>query len=333
MSDYTDKAWEDIRSYEKKVVQPIFPNAHLKQSEIFCNPDRPVRGFSGFLSTRNLFKDTIYEYDGNGLFLHFTSLPILSTILKSGFIRMSDFNCLSDKSEINFASKNIKISSNEDSRFEKDKMFCLSACESKLDVIKNPYMWKQYACDGTGCSIEYKFTSSEIFNMTFGKIQYGKWKLKPLRDIKLLIEDFAIENNGFKINYFENFLTTIFAFHKDIKYKNENEIRLFYFQDGSLGNDKPHLNQFTDFYKRDEVREFIRIYLKGKNKFVPFKGIDDENSLSISPQIEIKRIILGPNVRNLVDVMKLIVSLRKEHHQDFEIWKINDRLDFYKINH
>lgn len=331
--DHIEKARRTIAEYKTKVIKPLFPNAQFAESRLFCNPDRPVSGFNGFLSTSDLFKNSIYECPGDGLFLHFTSFPVLSTILKTGFIRMSDFNCLSDKLEINFASKNINLSSKqEDNKFGKHKMFCLSACDSKHEVITDPYMWEKYADNGAGCSIEYKFTSPEIYKMSFGRILYGKRDLKPLKDIKRLMENFSLENNGFKVNSFESFLTRIFAFHKDIKYKKENEVRLFHFQDGGMSSNARHINQYPDFYKNNEVREFIRIYLSGKNKHVPCKGLDDETALGISPQIEITRVIIGPNVKNILDVRELIIKLRDQEKQNFEIWSINDKLVCSKLN-
>ena len=328
MTEHTDKAWQTIKDYEKKVIKPVFPNATLKQSGMFCDPERPVLNFSAHLSSRELFQGTIYEYDGDGLFLHFTSLPLLSTILKSGFLRMSDFNCLTDKSEIKFASQHFKTSQTQEAiKSEKEKMFCLSACESKDEVLKNPYMWKHYAYHGSGCSIEYKFTSPCITNMSLGRIQYGKRNLKPLKDIYALMHNFAKSNNGFKIIDPIKFLTPVFGYHKDIKFQNEKEVRLFYYQDGSIFNNKPHPNQYSDFYKGDQVRNFVKIYLNGKNKYVPYLGLDDETALSVSPQIEITKVILGPKVRNMYKVVQLIVNFRKDHDQDFEIWKINDKLD------
>lgn len=328
MTEHTDKAWQTIKDYEKKVIKPVFPNATLKQSGMFCDPERPVLNFSAHLSSRELFQGTIYEYNGDGLFLHFTSLPVLSTIIKTGFLRMSDFNCLSDKSEISFASQHFKKSRTiENLEREKEKMFCLSACESKQEVILDTHMWEHYADKGRGCSIEYKFTSPNIANMSFGRIQYGKRKLKPLKDIDALMQNFALSHDGFKVIDPIKFLTPIFAFHKDIKFKKENEVRLFYNQDGGIGNGGPHLNQYKDFYKRDQGRNFIKFFLSGKNEYEPCPGFDVETVLSVSPQIEITKVILGPKVRNMYKVVQLIVNLRKDHDQDFEIWKINDKLD------
>lgn len=333
MTDFIDKAWEKIGAYKQKVIKPILPNASLSQSGMFCNPDRPVLGFNAHLSSRDLFKGTEYEYDGDGLFLHFTSLPILSTILKAGFIRMSDFNCLTDRSEINFASQNFKKSTiTEEIESEKDKMFCLSACESKQEVILNTHMWEYYADKGHGCSIEYKFTSTSIAKMSFGRIQYGKRKLKPLMDIEALMQNFASSNDGFKVIDPIKFLTPIFSFHKDIKFKKENEVRLFYYQDGGIGNDGPHLNQYKDFYKRDQVRNFIKIYLSGKNKYVPFPGLDDETALKVSPQIEITKVIIGPKVENIFETIHQLLKFKEEEKQEFEIWRVTQKSEYFKVN-
>jgi hypothetical protein len=211
-------------------------------------------------------------------------------------------------------------------------MFCLSACESKHEVVLDAHMWEHYADKGHGCSIEYKFTSSSIANMSLGRIQYGKRKLKLLKDIDALMQNFALSNDGFKVIDPIKFLTPIFAYHKDIKFQNEKEVRLFYYQDGSIFNDKPHLNQYCDFYKGEQVRNFVKIYLSGKNKYVPYPGLDDDAALNVSPQIEITKVIIGPKVENIVEVIDQLLLLRAEEKQEFEIWRVTKKSEFFKMN-
>lgn len=317
-------AREKIRQIEEDEIKKIFPNATFSESSFLGSPNKQVNSFQAYLSSENLFKDTPYENDGTSNFLHFTSLPALSQILNSGFIRMSDFECLSDKTEIDFA-KNFYFS-NDDSfkqTANKSRMFCLSACEYSNDTILNNHMWQVYADKGKGCAIEYKFSSNDIFNMSFGKIQYGKKKITILKTLRTKLEQFSKNNEGFSINNLSDFLTPIFAFHKDIKFKKENEIRLFYFQNGAMTNKKDHLNQYSDFYKSDQVRNFIKIYLKGKNPYQQENYPENVDVLKLSPQIEISRIFLGPDIANIYKVIEKLKQLKKQLNLDFEVWRVS----------
>ena len=329
-----DQGFKKIYRYKKDVLNAFFPKARFKQSMIFANPEIVPTSFKGYISSDKLFDKTVYKYDGDGLFLHFTSFPVLSIILNSGYLRMSEFNCLDDKTELSFASKvltqsNDKISNQIDKH--KHKIFCLSACISNESTLKNEYMWTKYANQAKGCIIEYTFSSMDLYNFNFGKIQYGKIKLKPLADLKEASDKFD-KFHQFKVQDLPLFLIRISAFHKATKFKKENEIRLLFFKDGSIGSDGNHLHEYQDFYKDSRVRSFIKIYLKGKNPHIPQPTINEKTALRFSPQIEIKRIILGPKVENIVETIIHIESLRNSSSQDFEIWRLNEKYELQKIN-
>ena len=328
---HMDKAFEKIYSFEESVLQQVFPNARLAIAATFGSPDKELKSFDGLISNRNIFKNTIYEYTGENKFIHFTSLPKLSLILNSGFLRMSDFNCLYDKSEFSFSFENI-FQHHDLKRFEdqKEELFCLSACESNSETISNKLMWKNYGDNGQGCVIEYKFSSEEMSNFNLGIIQYGKKDLKPLKKLNELATDFSNKNNSFKVNDFPIFIARMLSFHKQSKYSKEKEVRLLFHRGGVLF-DKPHLNQYKEFFRKSEVRNFIKIYLKGKNPYFPYPGLSDEEALSFSPQIEVIRVIIGPEISNLIETIDHLEDLREYHKMDFEIWRINDVNDVYRL--
>lgn len=325
-----DKGFDRIHAFKTQVLKKELPEAQFRKTSIFGSPEKEVRTFNGIISSFNLTKDTIYEFDGSKLFLHFTSLLALSQILSSGFLRMSDFNCLTDKSEMIFSANNLWGELNQNQIVKtKSKLFCLSACESNSKTIKDGFMWKNYAQNGKGCAIEYKFTQPEIYNMNFGKIQYGKRQLKPLKEIKRLADKFAIENNGFMAKDLPFLLSRLHSLHKDIKYKNEKEVRLLYFNDGFVGRNS-HLNEYQDFYKDGSIRNFIKLYLAGSNEHFPKEKLTDEQVLSHSPQIEIKRIIIGPEIQESSETAYQLDYFRKEFGMDFSIWHYNKNGHLYE---
>ena len=96
--------WKLIDTYEREILQVFFPFAKFKSREFATSNDLRATTFKAIISSEGLFENTKYKFNPDSHFIHFTSLPVLSQILKSGFLRMSDFNCLSDKSELHFAS-------------------------------------------------------------------------------------------------------------------------------------------------------------------------------------------------------------------------------------
>lgn len=327
-----DQVFDKIHEYEKQVLKAVFPESRLKSSFVFGSEDKIPNSFDGLISADGLFNGTPYQYSGENLFLHFTTFPVLSVIMNSGFLRMSDFNCLDDINEMMFASQLIWGESKvEYLKEEKSKMFSLSACESNIDTIQNKFMWENYSGKGRGCAIEYKFSSLDIHNFNIGKIQYGKYKLKPIKEINKQALSFAENNDGFRVNDFPNFLIRISSFHKDIKYKDEQEVRMLYYRDGGIGSDQPHLNEYRDFYKDHQVRNFIKIYLKGKNKYLPNDKLTEEEVVRHSPQIEIQRVFIGPEVVDILETIHHLDFIRREYNQSFDIWRWDGNQPPYKI--
>jgi hypothetical protein len=318
MSELDDKIHELIDAYKKEVLHKFFPFAKFKEAGSITSNNIPPRTFDAVISNEGLFENTDYKFNPNTHFIHFTSLPVLSQILKSGFLRMSDFNCLSDKSELQFAS--IRLSESENKNIEKAKqiIYSLSACLSSPEILNNQHMWSQYANKGMGCAIEYKFVTTNIHNMVFGKILYGKKSLKSLRKLKKLDEQFK---NKYEIEVTDlpMLLLKVSAFHKKIKFKNEQEVRLLFYNETRYPKHFIHRTHYKDFYSDQEVHNFIKLYNKGKNPENPKSHVDYEKNLMFEPEIEISRVIIGPNNPNPFEVAKLLSQLKEKLEYNFEI--------------
>lgn len=334
MNDLMEKGFDKVHAFEKNVLKKVFPNARLKQSSLFGSPYKIPKSFSGNISSSDLFSDTPYEYKGNGLFLHFTTFPILSAILSSGFLRMSDFNCLTDNSELLFASQHLfypKKDVPNNVIEEKSNLFSLSACESSHNIIQSSYMWNNYSNLGKGCAIEYKFSSMNIFNFSLGNIQYGKQKLLPLKKFNSLAEKFGLEHD-FKVSDVPLFIARISSFHKDKKFARENEVRLLFHKDGGFGSSEAHLNEYRDFHRDSQVRNFIKVFIKGRNPHLPHPNLSEQQVLMHSPQIELTKIIIGPENDNNYETIEHLIQIRKQFKMDFEIWRVNQKYEYFKIN-
>lgn len=318
MIDPNDPNFKNIGLYEKSVLNKVLPNAHFKKTGYTLSGDLPLRKFDALISSEKLFEGTLYKFDESSSFLHFTPLPALSQILQSGFLRMSDFNCLSDKSELHFASSIFSNGENKKIEESKPNIFCLSACLSSPEILDSQHIWNQYASKGMGCAIEYKFTSTKIHNMIFGKVLYGKENLKNLRKLKKLNEVFKNEHD-LEVTDLPLLLLMVSAFHKKISFKKENEVRLLFLNDGFFSKESIHRNHYEDLYTDQQVRNFIRLPIAGKNTSVNADTINLEKELGFSPQIEISRVIIGPNNPKHLEVAKLLNQFKKEHGYNFEI--------------
>lgn len=246
MSELDDKIHELIDAYKKEVLHKFFPSAEFSSTFTISKFDSLARTFDAVISNIGLFENTNYKFNPKTQFIHFTSLPALSQVLRSGFLRMSDFNCLSDKSELHFASNVFENCTDEKVKEEKSKILSLSACLSTAEILNNEHMWNQYANKGMGCAIEYKFVTTNIHNMVFGKILYGKENLKNLKQLKKLNEQFKNEYD-FEVTDLPMLLLKVSAFHKNIKYKNEQEVRLLFYNESNDSKDFVHRNHYKDF--------------------------------------------------------------------------------------
>ncbi len=326
MNNQLDEYWHKIDVFQKNVLRKDYPKLYLKQSFSLCNTLKSPESFNGEISTEDIFSFTNYEVKGNPFFIHFTSLSSLSKILQSGFLRMSDFNCLSDETELIFSSELItQLSEKQRLKIinEKPKIFSLSACLSNETTLKNEHMWNHYASGGSGCAIEYQFNEMDIHRMIFGKVQYGKVALKPLRRIVKNNEDFKNEYN-LTIEDFPMFLLKISAFHKDIKFKQEEEVRLLFHKDGSMGFNAFFNIEYKDFYTDNEVRNFIKIPLLNK------KDLNYNNPINF-PSIKISRVIIGHNNPDPDATISQLLEIIKETKISFEIWLLTKSAKLVKV--
>lgn len=318
MSELNNKTYDLIDAYKKEVLHKFFPSAEFSSTFTISKPDDFARTFDAVISNKGLFENTKYNFNPDNHFIHFTSLPALSQILQSGFLRMSDFNCLSDKSELQFASSRLSESENKNIEIAKSNIFCLSACLSSSEILNNQHMWNDYANDGMGCAIEYKFTSTKIHNMIFGKVLYGKEKLKDLRKLKKL--DVQFKNKyDFEVTDLPMLLLKVSAFHKKIKFKNEHEVRLLFYNETHYPKHFIHRNRYEDFYSDQQVRNFIKLYIKGKNPTLSLSHPEYEKELMYEPEIEISKVIIGPNNPKPFEVAKLLHQFKNEQGYNFEI--------------
>lgn len=336
-----DEVWkpahDNVRKFEKDVLQKILPHAHFARAGMMGSPDIVPNSFNAKISTNNLFKETEYEYKGDGKFIHFTSLLALKSILDNGWLRMSEFSNLIDQQELVYASQIFTGDVFYEQEFKKldnlkRNVFCLSSCESTDNTQCDSFMWEIYGDKGTGAFIEFEYTNKEHCFHNLGNVLYGKNNLKPLQDLKTLYDEYRSETNNFTIQDFFNLIIEIKAFHKAERYKTESEVRLLFKQDKNPYKPHNHVSIYEDINSKQEIKSFSKLYLKGRNPIVTEENLKKSTEFKICkyyPQIEVKRICLGYNIsiENKIDIMDFMYKIKSTYNYDFELWHINNELE------
>lgn len=332
---------EKINLFLDNVIKQVFPHARFASSLMIGSPDVAPNSFDGVLSPENLFKDTLYEYNGSGKFIHYTSLLGLNSIFDNGWLRMSEFRNLIDQNELLYASKVFSDNQLFTPQIEtlnrvKDNIFCLSACEATDETKTDSYLWEVYGDKGKGVFIEYEFSDPKPYHHIFGKVRYGDLELAQLRNLKSLFEEFRNTHSNFSPGKFIELILEAQAFHKSDKYSSEKEVRMLLRVDKQQYEEHNDIKIYQDINSKQEIRYFSKLFLKGRHSFLTKENIEKiglENIIKITPQIEIKKVVLGFNVsiENKVEIMYFLQKVKKLHNYEFELWHLNDEKKFIKM--
>jgi hypothetical protein len=323
------------------VIKQVFPNARFAFKSMFGTPDVAPNYFNGILSPENIFKDTLYEYKGNGKFIHFTSLLSLNSILDKGWLRMSEFRNLIDQNELLYASKVFS----DNSLFTpergtlnniKENIFCLSACEANSETKTDSYLWEVYADNGNGVYIEYEFSEPQPVHHIFGKVRYGDDELAQLRYLKTLFETFRNTNKDFSPENILELILEAQAFHKAKIYSSEKEVRLLLRVDKQKYDEHHDLRIYQDINSKQEIRYFSKLFLKGRHPLVNNESIEKfglNSILKLTPQIEIKNIVLGFNIaiEKKIEIMHFLQKVKKMYGYEYSLSHINDEKKIIKM--
>lgn len=325
---------ERIDDFLKAVINPIWPNAKFSQCFMSGHSnEQNLNYFTAKLWSGDLFKGSDYEYRGDGKFIHYSSLQGLKAILDSGFLRMSEFSSLIDKTELNYGADVFKPNSafqyyRENTDNLKGNIFCLSVCESSKNTKRDNLMWEIYGDKGKGIIIEFSLTKKNPKFFVLGKMLYGKDAKKPLYDLKEKCENYLKGSDLVFPNNFPELMVEIHSFHKSKIYEGEREVR-FLFKNNV---DYPSETVYQDFNSNQEVKSFNKLFLKGRHLFSR-EIEEDVNYLDEYPQIEIKNIILGFNIseENKLSIRDLLHKIKLKHSYEFEVFQINSEKEIIRM--
>jgi hypothetical protein len=320
-----EKTWPLIEKFDNDVFKIIFPNSNFLPSYF-------AGTIGGKFSYENLFLDTEYEVKKTQELLHFTTLQSLTSILNNGYLRLSEFKHFEDKNELHYASKIFeKTEFSNRNRIEKKKnnFFALSTCSMKEETITNSFMWEKYGNKAKGVVIQFKLEFKKEYKFLFGKIQYGENGLKNILQLKNLQEKFKEENDGFEFDHFNERIIEFLAFHKEEKYKSEEEIRLFIKQEKREYSEHNHEAIYEDITYNNEVRYFFKPFLTERKEILEAEINDKKVSneyFDFYPTIKIEKIILGNGLSLVqkVEIFRLLSNIKKKYNYDYSLSQLTN---------
>jgi len=242
--------------------------------DIIYDKNQGVFSFENTEKENNFFQKILSPIGVDKLVYRYTSLETLFVMLNKGSYRMSGIVGMNDKSEIDYFDTKCPIDSGTTIR-ELNETY-ISSCSYLKDDLT---MWRLYGDDAKGVCLEFEIISSDdrtsdkrYNNFILAPVNYAEGgEHKALKMLKALSEA--------KVRFAE--LNKWKHFFKPSNYKDEQEIRLMFIDNGRYDN---------GVINRDWVKTWTHSII---NPIVDFKL----NSLGLP--IQLKRIILGPKMQEL----------------------------------
>lgn len=175
-----------------------------------------------FPTKYRLLNGSEYFYEGAMEFVHFTSLPVLFSILNSRSIRLYDLHNSADVSELSNGMQLLKFTEGEMDRLKRHS-FSFSFCA--VSELHNDDLWVNYGNNYEGVAIVFEIDSQveNWRNYHLSKVKYGDAHLEKIRQFQ--VERERLEKD-FPVKIMGNF-GTLLGFHKREEYSHELEVRLF----------------------------------------------------------------------------------------------------------
>lgn len=279
-----------------------------------------------FSNENHYFKDSIYfKEPQNKVFMHFTTLETLYSILQSKVFRLYNLVHSDDPNELVEAAKCFGWSEDHNTILQK-QIFTLSMCENIDDVTNYNYLWEKYGDNHKGVALIFKIHGNpmnwEAFH--FSDIKYGQ--LDWFTKLANTIFEFNVSNPKVYIH-----IPSQLAFHKRKSFSKEIEVRLMY--RGVYNFSKEEV--ITSWSNSRGKETWPEIHNDGGlSRYIELPLIHPQLSqtqkdfLKKAPEIELNAVVLGENIETLSTISGItdrIIKLSKDHLDlDFsdKIWAL-----------
>lgn len=229
--DYRD---EKVKLFVDEFLKPLTPNVRPSRVSSMGNPHMihthaEIRAFE---SNRDLVGSKYFqELTGEQRLVHFTSVPVLLSILRESAVRLYSIDHMDDPTEFLYAA--------EFSGFNKDwnldrlrsQLFAMSFVLFKGDDTDEQLdHWRLYGHDGRGVAIVFKEegnTQHHWINYHLSRIHYDAESLRPYDKLTERLDAF-LKREVFRVEGAHETFAKLFAFHKSGIFKTESEVRLLH---------------------------------------------------------------------------------------------------------
>lgn len=302
-----NERYKEIAKYEMEFWSLIESNFDCRLEGMSTSASSFLNGpitFNARFPTKNSYLiNTPYLYNQSKKLIHFTSIPVLFSIINEGAVRLYNLHNSNDNTEYSYASNKLKeiheiqnINEEPISAYInriKDWSFILSC--TNHDGLNKPDFWKEYGDSGKGIAIEFEIINdtSEWEFFYCSEILYNK-----LDSFDKLVSKWKdIQNKYNHINYHIR-LNQILSLHKSSDWSKEAEIRIL--------TNYPDLYEipfreriFRDFKieKPDLKIKYFSLPLCDKEGKFSDKRLEERVELfwNIIPRIRISDIHYGPD--------------------------------------
>nr|HPH99694.1 hypothetical protein [Chitinophagaceae bacterium] len=284
--EYDIELSNKIELYRENVLSNLLPNAEKPSLFSMRSPNQPFTNCSLSLGRFNTqFKGSKFEYKGDYMFVHYTKISSLISMLINQSIWLTSLNCMDDNWEFHFAYQTLKRVNSFNLNQIRSQLFSISFCKYSEEQLYNKVMWDIYARNIDYCCIVFSINSNNTDNwgdFSLGTIQYKKHDLTEMEEIEKFRDETHEFSNEHKlgINNYSDFLSCLLAHYKINIYKHEDEIRLLKYCEKSQGR---------WFCNCDEKQ--IKDVNNKKYYELPFKSNNPYH-----PNIKIEKVILHPAI-------------------------------------
>lgn len=291
-----------LQKFMDEVLFKLLPNAHWKMVGGMYPAHAKRAGYVNvsLADSREVYSNSIFDYQGSYKFIHYTSLSSLIAIMRSKSLRMYQLTSMDDLQEFDFACNYLGIKSSYRLNSIKEKLFTLSMCKYELESREQSLdQWRQYGADGFGCGIVLKFRKSnrhKWIHYLLSTIHYGERKLEV---IKQYLDDYTKFRSQypFSISNHEELIYPLLCFYKQSFYQSEKEVRLI-FNNGTEFHSQQNRKPKVDLNRRGERVYFTDLELENERwKNLEWPTPDDLKILKvIYPYVTVDEIIFGYRV-------------------------------------
>jgi len=244
------------------------------------------------------YKSSEYYFEGEMKFVHWTSVQNLLSIINTCQIRLYNLHNSADPEEFTYAASQLKLS---EIQIDHSKNFLYTFSFSEIKEKDNTYHWENYGNNYIGVSIEFEIVNNpdEWDNFMLAPVNY-----ELPQKISNLVEGLSVLKEKYQVLEFDVDLGRLIAFHKNPKFKVENEIRLSsYFPFDTTQEYWKYCNtEFRLEHRRPRITNYFGLDLWVNNDSFFIKesypkydrqNISDQNYFIKKPKILITNISFG----------------------------------------